>query len=493
MKEKVRTIITTDMECDDMNSMIHLCLHLNEMDLAGIVYTSSRYHFNGDGVHTLGEVTPHYSCSGKAAYEKKRKKPGPDPEAVSLTEYRPFEEGWIERLFENEYAAVLPYLRKHDPSYPSAEYLLSIIRYGNTAFEGDVREATEGSDYIKDIILDDDPRLLYIQSWGGINTVVRALLSIEAEYKETGQWGAVYRKVCDKVRILGVISGVGQDNSWKDHAAKMWKDIVMLRTQFGYGGFFAAKTTQEDSVHTYRAPWLKENIKFGHGPLMGKTILMGDGTYIKGEPDNRQFGQITYIDWNMESMPRVDLDQYDWLGEGDSGCWVPLLPNGLRGLEDGRYGTVCGLVFRDEETSRDMFAGILEKKENNPFLYAFQKEWAARADWCVKEYDECAHPPVVSANEAEITASPGETVRLEGSAEASDHSGVSADWFVYGSGSRYAGAMPEPVKQTEDAWLFTVPEDAQDGDLFILCFRAETLRQPSMTRYAETMIRVRAE
>ena len=64
MKEKLRTLITTDLECDDMNSMIHLCLHMDELEIAGIVYTASRYHFNGDGVHTLGEVTPHYSCSG---------------------------------------------------------------------------------------------------------------------------------------------------------------------------------------------------------------------------------------------------------------------------------------------------------------------------------------------------------------------------------------------------------------------------------------------
>ena len=34
---KVRTIITTDMEVDDMNSMIHLCLYLNEINLLGVV------------------------------------------------------------------------------------------------------------------------------------------------------------------------------------------------------------------------------------------------------------------------------------------------------------------------------------------------------------------------------------------------------------------------------------------------------------------------
>ena len=73
--EKTRTIITTDLECDDMNSLIHLCLHLNELDVQAIIYTSSRYHFNGDGIHTLGEITPHYSCSGKRSYEQRNRPP----------------------------------------------------------------------------------------------------------------------------------------------------------------------------------------------------------------------------------------------------------------------------------------------------------------------------------------------------------------------------------------------------------------------------------
>ena len=38
---KVKTIITTDGEVDDMNSLIHLCLYLNEINLVGVVYTAN--------------------------------------------------------------------------------------------------------------------------------------------------------------------------------------------------------------------------------------------------------------------------------------------------------------------------------------------------------------------------------------------------------------------------------------------------------------------
>ena len=43
-----RTVITTDGEVDDMNSVIRALLYSNEMDIAGIVITSSTYHYAGD-------------------------------------------------------------------------------------------------------------------------------------------------------------------------------------------------------------------------------------------------------------------------------------------------------------------------------------------------------------------------------------------------------------------------------------------------------------
>ena len=489
---KIRTVITTDMECDDMNSLIHLCLHLNDMDVAGIVYTSSQFHFNGDVVHTLGEVTPNYRCGGIRAYQEGEHEGGPDPEAAYLKEYRPFEEGWIESLFEKEYAAVWPNLIKHDPSYPSPKEMLSRIHYGNYAFEGDVRFPTEGSEFIKNLILDDDERKLYIQSWGGINTVVRALMSIEEEYRGSDEWQAIYDKVCRKTVILGVINQEGQDNSWKDHAAETWKDILLLRSEYGYGMFFAPVFTQPDSVHTYKAPWLTENIKFNHGPLMEKTILMGDGTYIKGEPDTRQFGLLTYIDFNSPYLPRVDFDRYDWLGEGDSMTWVPLLPNGLRGLEAGRFGSVCGRLFGDGELNIDIFADARVKTENdNPFLYAFQKEWAARADWCVKEYDECVHPPVISAEQTEIKAKAGDVLTLHVSVSSPDHKPVHTNWFIYQAGSAYQGTCAlVPDMEDDRSVSLQVPEEAEAGDWIIVCAAGETEGFPSITRYAQFMIQI---
>ena len=41
---------------------------------------------------------------------------------------------------------------------------------------------TPGSDLIKELLLDHDRRPLYLQAWGGTNTIARALKSIEDQY-----------------------------------------------------------------------------------------------------------------------------------------------------------------------------------------------------------------------------------------------------------------------------------------------------------------------
>lgn len=97
-----RVIVTTDMEVDDMNSLVHLALYLNLLDVQAVVYTASQYHFLGDGVHTLGEVNPHWRTKGRRSYTWDVVPHEPDPLAGELREYRPFPEHWIESLWSNE-------------------------------------------------------------------------------------------------------------------------------------------------------------------------------------------------------------------------------------------------------------------------------------------------------------------------------------------------------------------------------------------------------
>ena len=284
MIRKPRTILTTDMECDDMNSMIHLFLYLNELDLMGIVYTSSQFHWNGDGIHTLGEVTPHYCCLGRKETDGPMPDREPDPSAADMMLFRPFEIGWIEDLIRNEYTAVYPKLRTHAEGFPTPAELLSKVYYGNYWFEGDVRYETEGSRLIERCIMDEREDVLYLQSWGGVNTIVRALLSIWEKYSEKPEWPSVCEKVVKKIAILGVIGGQGQDNSFLDNDIPgKFPGIRCIRADFGYASFMIAKNCQEDVLPMMQAAFMYPHFKVNHGPLMEKYALYGDGTIFRGE------------------------------------------------------------------------------------------------------------------------------------------------------------------------------------------------------------------
>ena len=496
MIKKTRTILTTDMECDDMNSLIHLFLYLNELDLEGIIYTSSQFHFNGDGIHTLGEVTPHYCCTGPAEAEGPKANRDPDPRGKDLKMYRPFEIGWIEDTIRNEYTAVYPKLSQHAEGFPTPEELLSKVYYGNYWFEGDVRYETEGSRLIERCIMDEREDTLYLQSWGGVNTIVRALLSIWEKHSGTYRWPAVCGKVVKKVAILGIFGGYGQDNSFLDaDIPGKFPGIRCLRSDYGYASFMTAKMCQADVLPMMQADYMYPHFKINHGPLMAKYGLYGDGTVIVGECDRFQYGLIPTIHWYQDMEP-LHFNKYDILGEGDSGTYIPLFSNfGLRGMEDWRYGTMLGVLHVQENKPADLssiMAGFGKRGPRvNPFLKAYHEDFAARADWCVKDYAEANHNPVVKLSAYDVWAKPGETVCVKGSV--ADVRPFEAKWWLYTEGSGYEGDFVRAeVKGDEELTLrFTVPSDAKAGDYFNLILEARNEHENPMTGYGQLIVTVK--
>lgn len=487
-----RVIVTTDMEVDDMNSTIHLALYLNDLDVEAIVYTSSQYHFQGDGVHTLAEANPHWRTKGVRSYEGE-KISGPDPEAGKLTSYRPFPDGWIERLWDNEYREAYPYLSANAEGYPTPEELLARTYVGNVAFEGDVREDTPGSDVIKCAIMDDDPRTLWLLSWGGMNTIVRALMSIAEDWQGTPEWPSVQAKVYGKVRVMGVMDGVGQDNSWLDHGVQFFPELTFLRVPFSYAGYVDAKFAQPDSIELFKAPWPEQNITTGNGPLMARYMLYGDGKHYEGEPEKYQFGEHATLDWGIPGVGPLVFDAGDFMAEGDSMTFIPLLPFGLRGADEPGFDTVLGKLFRDGEPapegtpSYENMAALFKPKTTNPnpFLRAFQEDFAARAQWCAHEPAECNHAPVIARVSADAEASAGETVALF--AEVSDPDGdeLACRWSLF---------APDGTAAWEVEGLeadFAVPADAVAGTRYVLTLTVRDKAVRPMTSYAQVGVTVK--
>lgn len=491
--DKPRIIVTTDMEVDDMNSVIHLALYLNELDVEAFVYTASQYHFQGDGEHTLAEVNSHWRTKGRRSYEEKIPGSDPDPEAGVLTRYRPFPEGWLESLWENEYAAAYPHLSANAEGFPEPEELIARTYVGNVAFEGDVREDTPGSDAIKTAILDDDPRTLWLLSWGGMNTIVRALMSIAEQYQGTPVWEDVRAKVCEKVRVMGVVDGIGQDNSWLDHGRELFPELVFWRVPFVYGGYVDAKFAQPDSIELFKAPWPERTIIRGNGPLMARYMLYGDGRHYDNEPERFQFGEHATLDWGFPGMEPLVFDPGDFMAEGDSMTYIPLLPFGLRGADDPRFDTVLGRFFRDGDEvpagapDLSSLADLLKPdgKNPNPFLRAYQEDFAARAQWCAHPFEECNHAPVISDVCADAQAAPGEKVHLSAQATDPDGDGLQCRWTRYDG---HGAVLWQAEGITAD---FPVSSDAQPGELLVLTLIVRDVAEHPMTRYAQVGISVR--
>ncbi|MBQ1826662.1 MAG: DUF1593 domain-containing protein [Erysipelotrichaceae bacterium] len=485
---RVKTIITTDMEVDDMNSLIHLCLYLNDIDVLGIVYTSSQYHFIGDGVHALGEITPNYRCSGPAGLVRPRVHQGPDPQAKDCRDFRPFRLGWIESLWRNEYAKAYEYLIKHDKRYPSPQHLLEITKIGNVEFEGDVRFDTEGSNMIRDILLQDNDDVIYLQSWGGVNTIVRALLSIHERFGNTDEWSAVRDRVTSKIRLLGVINYVGQDNSYLDNRInEIYPDIQILRPEFLYGGYTFSKTVQEDCRDMFTSKWMYENIHTGNGELMEAYRLMGDGKPIEGEAEVYQFGLRPVLDFGKPGVPPVEYDKYEFLAEGDSNTYIGLLDFGFRGLKMPNCGTIMGRLTDSRNQLKHGSRDILI----NPFLRAYQQDWAARAKWCVSEYEEANHAPLVEMMTTDVHGKPGEMVELLCRVSDPDSDQISLSWEHYYNFSTYSGneSIPEIIGNEEKA-AFRIPSDARHGEVFTLTLRAIDDGNIPMSSFGQCVVHV---
>ena len=66
---------------------------------------------------------------------------------------------------------------------------------------------------------------------------------------------------------------------------------------------------------------------------MSRYMLYGDGRHYEEEPERFQFGEHATLDWGLSGMVLFVFDPGDFMAEGDSTTFMPLLPFGLRGLD----------------------------------------------------------------------------------------------------------------------------------------------------------------
>lgn len=506
------TVITTDGEVDDYDSMVRMLLYSNNMDIRGFVYSASQWHWEGDGKGTLlkpeNRVQPERN---NMMMPGGRQNPG-------LESMRWIGTKWIQDLID-AYAECYENLRKHDPNYPSPEYLHSIVKMGNTRVEGDIAAPTEGSDFIKGLLLSDESGPLYLQIWGGTNTVARALLSIEEQYKGTSEWDGIHRKVSDKA-VLYIIQG--QDGTYNTYIEKKWPEIRTIHngSQFYGIAYGWRQNTPEPWLHYMQGSWFRENIINNHGKLPGKYLGLGI-PYPFNDPDDR-FGDPETV----KRIPGADFN--DFISEGDSPAFFHLFDFlGLRSLEHPEWGSAGGrfLQSRDHYWDDPMAEGGFspfrrpdaEKQDKNKpkvifnrsqgdfnpykgevdmfypqmrWIEVLQNDFAARADWCVKSYTEANHAPVAAVRgDLDLNVRSGQKVTLQGTATDPDKEEVTLQWWQY----REAGTSDAELdlKGADGASVsFIVPADAQPGETFHMILEAADSGTPVLRHFQRVILTV---
>ncbi len=468
-----RTIVTTDPELDDLNSLLRLLLYSNEIDIVGLVYSSSQFHYAGD------------PAAGTAPHR------WPAPGSVFHIDQA-----------VNAYEEAYPNLVAHDSRFPSPERLRSLVALGNVTGAGDMAADTPGSDLIREVLLDDLPGRVFLQVWGGHNTIARALRSIEDEFGGSPGWDGLR----DRISAKAVITSFGQqDATFADYIRPHWPLIQSREVATKVWGYFARSVVADADQHLLGAEWTRANVT-EVGPVGAAYRVWGDGLQMAdGFDDEDYFGlsghsaeelaELGYTVW----MPPQEKGAF--ISEGDSSNFALLVDNGLRSWEHPAWG---GWGGRQEPipgdpvswtnagaVDADASGAAREEWSSARWISDFQNDFAARLRWSVVgDYAAANHHPEVAIKEGtDVVVAAGAVVRLTAVASDPDGDELDLSWWQY----REAGTSSAPLELSPSGGTveFRIPDDAVAGETLHVVCTVRDSGTPPLTRHQRVVIEVR--
>jgi hypothetical protein len=444
---KTRVIITSDAEIDDECSLVRFLLYANEWDLEGIITTSSQYHWQG---HDWG---------------------GDD---------------WVDPYLD-AYAQVYPNLVKHDARYPTPEYLRERTVLGNVQAEGEMQEVTAGSQLLVKVLLDEtDKRPVWVQTWGGTNTIARALKTIEEEHPER------MAEVANKIRFFFIWE---QDSTYQDYIRPHWGKygiLTIIADQFEAISYRWRQVQPVEMQRYFEGAWMKANILKNHGALCSLYKAHESGDF-RSEGDSLAF---------LHAIPNGlrSLESPDWGGWGGryvqvrENTWLDPVPVAGYLYPEGRW---CGSTGWGRNSLRDGTTTTAEQRREyfKPvwrWTDAIQNDFAARADWCVKPFAETNHPPVFApTHPANLEVRPGATVQLSAQGTSDpDGDELTYRWWQYREAGSYDGTIEIQDAGKVDA-SFTMPGDVGKGETIHIICEVTDNGTPPLTRYQRVIVHCR--
>lgn len=443
-----RIIVTTDGEADDRASMVRFLLHSNDFDIEAIVNSSSQFHWKGgDGWNAFHPVH------------------------------------WIKEYIEL-YRKVYPNLILHDSNFPSPDVLLDKWSVGNIEGIGEDTIRSEGAEKIANILLDEkDARPIWIQAWGGTNTISRALKIIEEEHPNR------MIEVANKMRLFLIWE---QDNTYQDYIRKVWEPLnvlTIISDQFDCMAYIWNKVLPNSIQSSFDSKWITKNILNNKGPLCAAYENKQGAFNAEGDTPS-------FLHAIPNGLNSVESPSYGgWGGRYKlvrNNVWMDPLPSNESQYPEGSYN-IDNSWSKKMEYTLDSTTINSRTKYFKPiwrWLSQVQNDFAARANWCVSSYEKANHHPVIVLdNKLIIVAKRGEKILLDASKSFDpDDQKLSFKWWHYNEADTYRGNTIQ-IKSKKKV-KFQIPNDAKPGDRIHIICEVSDQHPISLTRYKRIMISI---
>lgn len=442
--DKQRLIVLSDIgaDPDDTESMVRLMLYSSEIDIEGLIATTS--------------------CWQPTVVQ---------PDRI--------------RAVIKAYGKVRGNLALNEAGYPQARDLLALVsegqpKYGMAAVGKG--KNSPGSDRIIQVLEEKDNRPLWISAWGGTNTLAQALYKIRHTMTP-----ARANRLIAKLRVYAISD---QDDSgiWiRNNFPKLFYIVSPGAYEASTWGAINSVIPGIDNT-TISNKWLAEHIQEGHGPLGAAYPDVAYGM----EGDTPSFLSLIPNGLNDPEHPnlggwggRYELYKpapYSDASKNSPGG-VPYAPETRpiwTNASDTYSPPVKGDYGRATLPDTKSFTG------NRVSLWRwrddFQNDFAARMNWATKPYKEANHPPVpVLATPDVITIKSGEGFGL--SARGSydpDGDSLSYFWFQYPE-TGTSEPLVKMAANTDGVWI-TAPKVTKTQTLHFIV-RVTDKGTPPLSRY----------
>ena len=177
-----------------------------------------------------------------------------------------------------------------------------------------------------------------------------------------------------------------------------------------------------------------------------------------------------------------------------------LINVGLGNLENPQFGGWGGRLIQSEtQPSRwedgDKAADYNPYTQKPDLAYAqtrwiptLQNDFAARADWCIKDFKNANHPPVVKLKHAHtLTAKANQIIQLKGKASDPDGDKLIYKWWQYEEVGTYKGKINIQNAGNANA-SFTMPNNIKKDETIHIILEVTDSGNLPLTRYKRVIV-----